>query len=266
MLDYNFIQTNTKGRVFTLTINRPEVMNAISPQLSEEMAGALDDFEQNDELWVAIITGAGDVAFSAGGDINAMAASEVAEDYQMPATGYGGMTSRYSSVKPIIAAVNGIAFGGGFEVALAADIIVASDNAVFGLPEPKIGAAAVAGGMHRLVREIGLKPAMNLLLTAQSIDAHRAKELGLVAEVTTQAELLPMAEKVAERICRCSPLAVRASKQCVMGGLNYAGVPEAQAAQDAGEFPALDTMLKSQDIREGLNAFLEKRKPVWKGK
>ncbi len=265
-MSYQYITAEQDGRLFILTINRPEVMNAISPAASHEMAAALDEFEADDELWIAIITGAGDAAFCAGGDISEMARAETEDDYQMPASGYGGMTSRSSCNKPIIAAVNGMAFGGGFEVALSCDIIVASDNAVFGLPEPKIGTAAVATGMHRLAREIGLKPAMNLLLTAASIDANRACDLGLVAEVVAQGEVMAAARKTAERIMRCAPLAVQATKQVVMGGLNYAGVPAAQQAQEAGEFDALHRMMRSEDIREGLNAFLEKRRPEWQGR
>ena len=265
-MSYEYITTKVEGRVFTLTIDRADVMNAISPAASHEMARALDAFEADSELWVAIITGAGDSAFCAGGDISVMAQAKTADDYQMPASGYGGMTNRTSCHKPVIAAVNGIAFGGGFEVALACDIIVASDNAMFGLPEPKIGTAAVATGMHRLAREIGLKPAMALLLTAGSIDAERAKALGLVTEVVPQSELMPTVHKVAERIMRCAPLAVQATKQCVLEGLNFAGVPAAQQAQEAGQFDRLDVMLKSDDIREGLNAFMEKRRPEWTGR
>lgn len=265
-MSYEYITTEREGRLFILTINRPDVMNAISPAASHEMSAALDEFEADDELWVAIITGAGDAAFCAGGDISEMAKAQTEDDYKMPPTGYGGMTNRTSCNKPIIAAVNGIAFGGGFEVALSCDIIVASDNAVFGLPEPKIGTAAVATGMHRLAREIGLKPAMALLMTAASIDANRAQQLGLVTEVVAQGDVMAAARKTAERVMRCAPLAVQATKQVVMGGLDYAGVPAAQQAQENGEFDALKRMMLSEDIREGLNAFLEKRRPEWKGR
>lgn len=265
-MTYEYIKVKKEEHLFTLTINRPEVMNAISPAASHEMAAALDQFEADDNLWVGIITGAGADAFCAGGDISVMAEAKTNEDYQMPASGYGGMTNRVSCDKPIIAAVNGICFGGGFEVALACDILVAAENAVFGLPEPKIGTAAVATGMHRLAREIGLKPAMSILLTGDSVDAARASQLGLVTKVVPEGEALAAARKLAERIMRCAPLAVRATKQCVLGGLNHAGVPAAQQAQEEGAFPALQTMMLSEDIREGLNAFLEKRRPEWKGK
>lgn len=265
-MSYEYIKVETEGHLFILTIDRPEVMNAISPAASHEMAAALDQFEVDDDLWVAIITGAGGDAFCAGGDISVMAEAKTNEDYQMPASGYGGMTNRTTCDKPIIAAVNGICFGGGFEVALACDIIVASENAVFGLPEPKIGTAAVASGMHRLAREIGLKPAMSVLLTGESFDASRAQNLGLLSRLVPQGEALSAARKVAERILRCAPLAVRATKQCVSGGLEYAGVNAAQQAQEEGAFPALQAMFQSEDIQEGLNAFLEKRRPEWKAR
>ncbi|PLW69823.1 enoyl-CoA hydratase-related protein [Pseudohalioglobus lutimaris] len=264
-MPYQYINVETEGNLFVLTIDRPEVMNAISPAASYEMAEAVDRFEADDSLWVGIITGSGSDAFCAGGDISVMAAAKTNEDYQMPPSGYGGMTNRTSCNKPIIAAVNGICFGGGFEVALACDLVIASENASFGLPEPKIGTAAVATGMHRLAREIGLKPAMALLLTGDAVDAERARALGLVTEVVPEGEALTAAKKLAARILRCAPLAVQATKQCVLGGLNHAGVPAAQKAQENGAFPALQTMMESQDISEGLNAFLEKRRPKWKG-
>lgn len=264
--NYEYIKVARQDRLFILTINRPEVMNAISPAASHEMAAAIDDFEADDDLWVAIITGAGKTAFCAGGDISVMAEARTEADYQMPSTGYGGMTNRTSCDKPIIAAVNGICFGGGFEVALACDVIIAAENALFGLPEPKIGTAAVATGMHRLVREIGLKPALALLLTGDSFDANRAKALGLVTDVVSADEVLDTAIAMANRIMRCAPLAVRATKQCVLRGLDYAGVPEAQRAQEQGVFPAIKTMFESEDIQEGLNAFLEKRRPHWQAR
>lgn len=265
-MSFEFIKTERDDKLFTLTINRPEVMNAISPAASHEMARALDEFEADDTLWVAIITGAGDDAFCSGGDISVMADAKTDEDYQMPASGYGGMTNRRSCYKPIIAAVNGMAYGGGFEVALACDLIVASSKASFGLPEPKIGTAAVAGGMHRLVRQIGMKPAMALLLTADFIDAQRALELHLINDVVSPEDLMTTAKALAKKISHCAPLAIQATKQTVMEGLEYAGTDAAQDAQANGKFCRIDAMMKSDDIREGLNAFLEKRRPVWKNK
>ena len=265
-MSYQFITTAREDKTFILTINRPDVMNAISPAASHEMAQALDEFEQDDDLWVAIITGAGNDAFCAGGDIGVMAEAKTEEDYQMPDSGYGGMTRRNGCYKPIIAAVNGMAYGGGFEVALACDIIVASENASFGLPEPKIGTAAVASGLHRLPRHIGLKQAMAMLLLAEIIDAQKALSLQLVNQVVPSEKLMDTARKLAKQITHCAPLAVRATKQCVVEGLEYAGVEAAQAAQAEGKFDLLERMMKSEDIKEGLNAFLEKRRPQWQGK
>lgn len=265
-MSYEFIKTHTEGNIFVLTINRPDVMNAISPAASHEMADALDKFEADDDLWVGIITGAGDVAFCSGGDISEMAKAETHEDYQMPPSGYGGMTLRTGCYKPVIAAVNGFAFGGGFEVALASDIIIAANTATFGLPEPKIGTAAVAGGIHRLVRQIGLKPAMEILLLAKTIDAQQAKDLNIVNQVVAPEDLMETAMKMAKKISYNAPLAVRFTKQCALEGLELAGVDAAQQAQADGKFDLMDVMMQSEDIREGLNAFLEKRKPVWKGK
>jgi crotonobetainyl-CoA hydratase len=249
-----------------VTINRPDVHNAVNPQTNFELAQAFDDFEANSELRVAILTGAGEQAFCAGGDISAMVGAKTEDDYKIPDTGYGGMTSRFSCRKPIIAAVNGIAFGGGFEIALACDLIIAADHAQFGLPEPLIGTAAVAGGMHRLVRQIGLKPAMGILLMARPINAEKALQLGVVNEVVSPDALMPTALKYAEYILRCAPLAVQTTKQCAMQGLNYASVEEAIKAQEAGAFDSIVTRQKSDDIQEGIHSFVEKRAPVWSGK
>ena len=157
-MNYQHIKTERDEHLLTITIDRPEVLNAVSPVTNFELEAAFNEFEEDDELWVAIITGAGDQAFCTGGDIGAMVGAKEEDDYKIPATGYGGLTNRSGCYKPIIAAVNGMAFGGGFEIALASDLIIASDQASFGLPEPRIGTAAVAGGMHRLIRQIGPSP------------------------------------------------------------------------------------------------------------
>ena len=265
-MSYRNITTLREERLFILTINRPDVMNALNPETHAEMAQAFDEFEADPDLWVAIITGAGDAAFCAGGDISAMVDAETEEDYQVPDSGYGGLTNRFSCDKPIIAAVNGLALGGGFELALSSDIVIAADNAMFGLPEPKIGTAAVASGMHRLVREIGLKPAMGILLTADFIDARKALGFGLVNEVVPADELMATARNYARKILKCAPLAIQATKHCALQGLKYASVEEAMAAQLEHRFGKLEAMMHSEDIREGLRAFMEKRKPQWLGR
>lgn len=265
-MNYQYITTEREERLFILTINRPDVMNALNPQTHEEMAHAFDEFEQDPELWVAIITGAGDAAFCAGGDISAMVDAKSEDDYKVPDSGYGGLTNRFSCDKPIIAAVNGLALGGGFELALSSDIVIAAEGAMFGLPEPKIGTAAVASGMHRLVRDIGLKQAMGILLTAEFVDAGKALGYGLVNEVVPAEQLMARAREYARKILKCAPLAIQATKHVALQGLKYASVEEAMAAQLDHQFESLDKMIQSEDIREGLQAFMDKRKPQWQGR
>ncbi len=256
---YEFIRTEVSGHVFTLTMNRPEVMNALHPAASFEMADAIDKFNDDPELWIGILTGAGDRAFSAGNDLKATASGEGQSGF--PDTGFGGITHRFDCNKPIIAAVNGVALGGGFEIALAADIIVASDTAVFGLPEPKVGLAALAGGMHRLPRLIGVKNAMALLLTGKHIDAREAHRLGIVQEITKPEDLQARAKAWAEEISECSPLSVRATKAAALGGLDR---PLEEAL--GMNFREVADLFSSEDFREGPRAFAEKRKPQWKGR
>lgn len=263
---YKFIEIEHRDRILIITINRPEVMNALSPATNFELAQAFDDFENDDQLWVAIVTGKGELAFSSGGDISEMVGAENHDDYPIPESGYGGITNRFSCDKPIIAAVNGMAFGGGFETALACDLVVASEKAVFGLPEPKIGVAAVGSGMHRLVRDIGLKPAMELLLTGKTIDASQALALNLINQIVAHDEVLAAALKLADKILECAPLAVQATKHCALQGLQYDSLQAAMEAQINGDFPALEKQMHSQDTQEGLRAFMEKRKPQWAGK
>jgi len=137
-MEYQNIIVERDDRIYTITINRPNVMNALDPVTHAEMSHAFNEFENTPDLWVAILTGSGDSAFCAGGDISAMVDAKSEDDYKVPETGYGGLTNRFSCDKPIIAAVNGLALGGGFELALSSDIVIASDKAIFGLPEPKI--------------------------------------------------------------------------------------------------------------------------------
>lgn len=263
-MSYQFITAEKEDHLYIVTIDRPNVLNALNPASNFEMEQAFDEFEKDDDLWVAIVTAKGDTAFCVGGDISEMVDAKVEDDYKIPASGYGGLTSREHCHKPIIAAVNGLALGGGFEVALACDLIIASENASFGLPEPRIGTAAVAGGMHRLTRQIGTKPAMALLLTGESITAQKALDLGLVNEVVPADQLMTVARNYAKKILKCAPLSVQATKQCAMEGLDHANLHKAQEAQRLGHFERLDAMLKSEDIQEGLTAFMEKRRPEWR--
>ena len=257
-----FCRSERDGRIFTVTIARPEVMNALHPPANAELAALFDEFVADPDLWVAIITGEGDRAFSAGNDLKYQAARSGQPRVGQPATGFGGLTSRFDNPKPVIAAVNGVAMGGGFEIALACDLIVASSKATFALPEPRVGLAALAGGVHRLPRQIGLKQAMGMLLTGRRVSAEEGAQLGFVNEVVAPEELMTAARRWAEQILECAPLSVRGTKEAALEGLRYGSVEEAMSAR----FPILGDMVKSQDFIEGPRAFAEKRKPNWQGK
>jgi enoyl-CoA hydratase/carnithine racemase len=219
-----------------------------------------DDFEADPDMWLAIITGAGDRAFCAGIDLKYQAKSGAL--IESPESGFAGLTSRHHCTKPIIAAVNGVAMGGGFEVALACDLIIAAENAVFALPEPRLGLAALGGGMHRLPRQIGKKQAMGMLLTGRRVGAVEGVSMGFVNEVVAPGELLAAAGRWAKQILECAPLSVRATKACARQGLQYGTVDEAMRAS----YPALDEMVASADFVEGPKAFAEKRPPKWTGR
>lgn len=253
-----------KEHVTVVTINRPKVLNALHPPACKEMDDAFNDFADDPDAWVAILTGAGDRAFSAGNDLKWQAkhgGEALREGLQGLKGGFGGITFRFDLFKPLIAAVNGLALGGGFECVLACDIILASENASFGLPEPTVGMMAGAGGVHRLPRAIPYYQAMGMLLTARRISAQEALQLGLVNQVVPLEQLMPTAEAWAENILACSPLAIRASKEAALKGL---GMGLEQASKTA--FPGQVALYQSEDFIKGPKAFAEKRKPQWKGR
>jgi enoyl-CoA hydratase/carnithine racemase len=257
-----YCTAETDGRILTVTINRPERMNALHWMANEEIATVFDDFVADPELWVAIITGAGDRAFSAGNDLKYQAQEAGGQMKAGPASGFAGLTARYDNTKPVIAAVNGVAMGGGFEIALACDLIIASTNALFALPEPRVGLAALAGGLHRLPRQIGLKRAMGMMLTGRRVGAEEGESLGFVNEVVAPEELLAAARRWADLIVECAPLSVRATKQAAMDGLRHGMIEDAMAER----YPAISELFKSADFVEGPLAFAEKRPPQWQGR
>ncbi len=254
-----FSTSERDGHLFIVTINRPEVLNALHPPGNRELAEVFDEFANDPDLWVAIVTGAGR-AFSAGNDLKYQASG--GDRSGQPKAGFGGLTARYDLNKPVIAAVNGIAMGGGFEIALACDIIVAAENAVFALPEVRVGLAALAGGVHRLPRTIGTKNALGMILTGRRVSAAEGKDLGFVQEVVPEGQAVEGARRWANQILEASPMSVRASKQAVLQGLEHAGVEAASAAK----YSAVEDMARSEDFVEGPKAFAEKRPPQWKGR
>jgi enoyl-CoA hydratase/carnithine racemase len=255
---FQFISYAKEGRVVLVTIRRPEARNALHLPAHLEMDAAWRAFEEDDDAWVAILTGEGDNAFCAGADLK----HPSPQPYFMTPKpgGFGGLTERFGMVKPVIAAVNGYALGGGLELALACDIIVAAEHARFGLPEPRVGFTASDGGIHRIVRQMPLKVAMGLLLTGNPISAAEAHRWGLVNEVVPGADVLAAALRWADAILECAPLSVRASKQAALSGL---GLPLPDAINRRYEY--MLRQAASQDSREGPRAFAEKRKPVWRG-
>jgi enoyl-CoA hydratase/carnithine racemase len=262
-VSYRFATYVKRGRIAYVTINRPEVMNALHLEAHLELKDIWEDFRDDPEVWVAILTGAGERAFSAGNDLKATAERTAAgtdvQGSERPP--FGRITRDFDCPKPLIAAVNGVAVGGGLEMALACDVIVAADHARLGLPEPRVGLFAGAGGIHRLARQVPFHLAMGLLLTGKLIQADEAYRIGLVNEVVPLPELMAAAERWALEILECSPSSVRLTKEAVFAGLN---VPVDEAI--AGDAGRVERLLASADFVEGPRAFAEKRKPQWTGR
>jgi enoyl-CoA hydratase/carnithine racemase len=262
---YEFITYRVADRIAYVTINRPQVMNALHAEANAEMLDAFTSFRADDDAWIAILTGAGDRAFSAGNDLRATAERTARGERRVAGAGValGGITVGFECAKPIIAAVNGYALGGGFELAMACDVIVAAESARFGLPEPRVGLVAGMGGLHRLPQHVPFKIAMGMMLTGRQISAAEAAGLGLVNEVVPAGGLMAAALGWAQQMLECSPVSLRVTKQCVLAGLGLA--PEAAMAADR-ESGRMAELYGSADYREGPAAFAQKRTPQWTGR
>lgn len=261
MADTQFCKVRCDGRVCIVTLDRPEVMNALHRPANLELEKVFDEFARDPELWVAIITGAGDKAFCAGNDLKYQAAGN---DTTLPPAGFAGITGRFALDKPVIAAVNGLALGGGFEIALACDLIIAAEHAEFALPEPRVGLAATAGGLLRLPRQIPLKQAMGMILTGRRVTAQQGHAFGFVNEVVPRRQALDAALRWSAEILEGSPMSIRASKAMSARALDMER--HAELDRDQAALPAMAALYQSEDYREGPRAFAEKRKPHWRGR
>lgn len=258
------VQTTINGHVLEVTLNRPKA-NAIDAATSIALGEVFAGFRDDDNLRVAILTGAGDRIFSAGWDLKAAAGQGESEDTWQGVGGFAGLTEVFDLDKPVIAAVNGTAVGGGFELALACDIIVAAESADFFLPETAIGVVADAGGVQRLPRRLPYFIAMDLLLTGRRMPASEAAHYGLVNYVVPGDRLMERAREIAQVVADGAPLSVRAIKEMVRG-MEGMTVEQAMRATRAKAFPVYARLLTSEDHLEGPRAFAEKRKPDWKGR
>lgn len=256
---HEFCKVDREGPILIVTINRPEVYNALHAPAHNELAQVWDEFAADDDLWVAVLTGAGDKAFSAGNDLKYTAQGGKGTP---PPSGFAGLSMRHDLEKPLVAAVNGFAMGGGFETALACDVILASETAKFALPEVKVGLFAAAGGVQRLSRQIGRKPAVEMMLTGRSVGAEEGRALGFVNAVHAPGALMDAAMAKAQEIASVSPSSVKATKRV----LNKMDEMEDLAASLKYSRDVMSELRDTEDFREGVNAFVEKRAPQWKNR
>ncbi|MEO3749351.1 enoyl-CoA-hydratase DpgD [Streptomyces sp. B6B3] len=263
------VRYEKRGRVAHVTLDRPDVLNAMDLRMHEELAAIWDDFEADDEIWVGVLTGAGDRAFSVGQDLKELVRRiESGEQQQGPPATFGSrgrpgwprLTERFSLAKPLIARVNGYALGGGFELALACDVVLAAEHAEFALPEARLGLVAGAGGVFRLARQAPYRVALGYLMTGRRMPASRAYELGLVNEVVPADRLDECLDGWLADMLRCAPLSLRAVKEAAAASVT---MPLEQAF--ATRYASEERRMRSADAEEGPRSFVEKRDPIWRG-
>lgn len=256
----NELNFEVRGHVAYVQLNRPHVLNALSSGLERELARCWDEIDADPEIRVAVLSGAGEKAFCSGGDLN----NDPSSDSERLAFG-GGLTGMGGPLrvlqKPLIAAVHGYCLGGGFELAMCADLIVAADTAQFGLPEVRIGLISDSGMLHRAVRQLPFRVAMAMILSDARLDAHQALQYGLVNEVVPYEGLSAAAEEWAEKLSVCSPLAQQAAKHAAMEGLGFS-LDDALARR----YEPIESYARSADMQEGWDAFAERRPPKWSGR
>jgi E-phenylitaconyl-CoA hydratase len=251
------------GRIATVTIDRPEALNAIDPATNDELIRVWADVRDDAGIWVAILTGAGDHAFCAGADLKELIPllAQHAREGRLSGFNFGGITRGFDCWKPLIAAINGFALAGGLELALACDLRIATDSARFGQPEVRWAIIPGAGATQRLPRAIGMAAALDLILTGRQVDAQEALHMGLVQRVVPAAELQAEARRLAEALLANGPLALRAAKQAVVQGFD---LPLAQGLDL--EQRLFGSALQSEDAVEGPRAFAEKRPPRYQAR
>ena len=254
--EFKYVELKRDGNVLEITFNRPEAYNALFSAAHFELAEIFDEFERDQDLWVAIVTGAGEKAFCSGNDLKVSASGG---DMSMPASGFAGLCSRTNREKPVIAAVNGVAMGGGLEIVLACDVAIADPIASFALPEVKVGLFAAAGGLQRLTRQIGEKAAMELILTGRKVGPDEASQLGLINSICEAGGVMDAARALAKTIAGNSPTSIRASKR-VLNAVDSLGDWDKALELSYKEIVKL---IQSKDTREGMTAFVQKRKPNW---
>jgi len=254
------VEYTKEGKIAVFTINRPEALGALNVEGMRQLHNALLDFRDDDNVWVGIITGTGEKVFSAGVDVKdylPLVRRTSDKKWQRPA----GIMRGLDLWKPIIAACNGLTIGGGLELSLACDMIIASENATFGLPEVRVGVCPGGGGTQRLPRTIPIRIAAEMLFTGKTIDAQEAYRIGLVNKVVPLDQLMAEAKKLAEAICEVAPLAVRTAKECMVRGLSMSLEDGLRLEDDFQTY-----IMSTKDFEEGMTAFREKRKPKFEGK